>query len=283
MTGALRRRAVAAAGPVAATVAVTLRGFLHDRGPIAALALLVPSLLLGSALASTSVGSAARLTADFGWAAAGLFGWLLALAHGSGLADRGGVLGPSELARPLSPSLLLAGRFLGLGAGLGGYAAFSTAVLLVWLSWGHGVAPAAVVSAGWLLLLRLLVVLSLAVFFFTLARPVAAASLAAAAGGAGWFTGSLPPLGGPSLVAPLSTAARFLLPDFRALEPAFPSAFSFPSETAIALTETTGSEFALFESVAALGWPTLYAALYAAGALLAALAIFPGLRRRSGG
>ena len=250
--------------PLGATAAVTLRGALEGGGLAAAFALVLASLAFGAALGGASLGSEERLVADIGWAAAGLMGWLLALTQGSGLADRGGVLGPSELARPVSWPLLLAGRFLGLALALGAYAALATAALLVVLGAGYGAAPAPVLAAGWLLLLRLVVLLSISVLFAALLRPAVAATLAAAAGAAGWFSGSLPPLENPDAPALLAAAARFLLPDFRSLA-AVPGA----GETASGV-------------LAALAWPTLHAALYSAGTILAALVLFPFFARRGG-
>ncbi len=257
MSDRSRRRAPPALRPLAATAGVTFRGFFHDRSLIAALALVLASLGFAAVLSSASVGSGERLAADIGWAAAGLFGWLLALSYGSGLADRGGVLGPVELARPVSASLLLAGRFLGLGAGLAAYAGLATLALLVWLASAYGAAAEAAVVSGWLLLLRLLVVLALAVFFSALVHPAAAATLAAAAAAAGWFSGSLPPAPPLSYLQPLSAAARLLLPDLSILEPVSSPNF------------------------AALVRPTLYAILYSAGTMAAALVLFPRLARRS--
>ena len=243
---------------LAATAAVTLRGFLRDRSVLAALILTVLAPALGAALSAASVGSRERLTEDLGWAAAGMLGWLLALAHGSGLADRGGVLGAFALSRPVSPSLLLAGRFLGLLAGLSAYAALGTGVLALWLFWPVGTASPALFGTGWLLLLRLAVVLALGLLFFTVLRPAAAAPGAAAVAAAGWL-----PI--PEAPAP-AALARLAAPDLRALEP--PLAGLSP-------------EFP--ETLAALAWPTLYAALYAGGTVTLALSVFPALAGRSGG
>lgn len=249
--------------PLAATAVVTLRGFLSERGVVAALALVLASIGLGVAVSDASLGPEGRLEADAGWAAAELFGWFLALTHGAALAGRPGVLGSFTFARPVPAGLLLTGRFLGIAAGLLLFTAIVTAILIGWLSGWLGAAPAAVFGTGWLLLLRLVVVLAAATFFLSLARPAVAASLAAAFCLAGWFAGN-PSLDlTPSALRPLSALARFVLPNFPDL--AGPLA---------------GLPDAGAEVSAALYGPTVYAALYVAALVVGALAAFSAGHRR---
>ena len=156
---------------LAATAIVVLRGFVSERSLVASLALVVVSLGIGVALADASLGHEGRFEADIAWASAEALGWFLALTQGAGLAGYRGVLGSFALARPVPENLLLAGRFLGLAAGLFLYAAAVSAILLAWLSGWLGTAPAPVLGMGWLLWLRLLVVLAVATFLLALARP----------------------------------------------------------------------------------------------------------------
>ncbi len=252
-------------GRFAATAAVTLRGFLRDRSLAAALLVAAAAPVLGSTLASASVGSAARFAADLGWATAGMLGWWIALAHGSGLADGGGVLRPFALSRPVSPAILLGGRFAGLALGLLLYASVATALLTAWLSARYGAPPVELAAAGWLLGLRLVVVAALATALHAGLRPAAAAVLAATVAAAGWFVPSAPASGLPPALRPLSALGRLLAPDLSALE-----------------APAGGLPPGLGETFAALGWPTLYAALYAGGTLTVALLLFTSLARRPG-
>lgn len=249
----------------AATAAVTVRGFLRDRSFTAALLACAVAPVLGSALASASVGGAGRFAADLGWASAGMLGWLIALAHGSGLTDGGGVLRPFALSRPVSPPLLLAGRFAGLALGLLLYASVATALLTGWLASLYGAPPAPLAGAGWLLFLRLVVVAALATAFLAILRPAAAAVLATTVAAAGWFVPSAPAAGLPPALCPLAALGRFLVPDLSALD-----------------APNGGLSPGFGETLAALGRPTLYAALYAGGAITIALLVFPSLARRAG-
>ena len=249
--------------PLAATALVTLRGFVSEKGLIAALLLVLAAMGFGAVLSDASLGHEGRLEADAGWAAAELLGWVLAVAYGAALAGRPGVLGSFALARPVSAALLLGGRFLGLAAGLFLYTAAVTMVLAAWLTAGQGAAPAAVAGMGWLLLLRLLVVLAAATFFAAVARPAVAVALAAAFCFAGWFAGNLAPGASPSGLRPLSGLAEFVLPNFPGLEAPLAGLPAVWAEVAVALSG-----------------PTLYAALYAGAMVLAALAAFPSRARR---
>ena len=251
--------------PLAATAAVALRGFVSERSLGASLVVVAGSLGFGALLAEASVAHEGRIDADVAWAAAGMLGWFLSLAHGAGLMGRRGVLGSFAFARPVSPGLLLAGRCFGLAAGLSLYAAAVTLILVGWLSGWREAAPAVVCGTGWLLLLRLLVVLAVSTFFLALLRPAAAAFLAAVVCVSGWFAGPLAPASSSGVLLPLTVAARFLLPDFRALQAPLGG---LPGEPSAVL--------------AALAGPTLYAALYAAAMLIAALTVFPVRVRRAG-
>ncbi len=228
-------RAVLALGRASAA------SFLRDRGPLAALAVVVASLGLAVLLTGATIGSSGRLLADFGWFAAGVGGWALAIGYGSGLADRGGVLGPLALASPVGAGTVVLGRFLGLAAGLAAFAALATVLLVLALE-------NPVAAAGWLLFLRLVVVLSLSTFLASVLRPGPAALLAAPTALAGW----LPADPGGCLAA----AGRMLLPRLALLAP-------------------PGGE------PVALAGPTLHAVAYSAGMLaLAALLTGPVRRRR---
>ena len=249
--------------PLAATAVVALRGFVSERSLVAALALVLLSLWFGAALADASLGHRGRLETDLAWAAAEVLGWFLALTQGAGLAGCREVLGPFTLARPVSAGLLVAGRFLGLGAGLFLYVAVLNAVLLAWLSIGYGAAWAPVLGMGWLLWLRLLVVLAVSTLLLALVRPSLAAPLAAASCVAGWFVGSFSAAAAPLVLQPLSAVATFVLPDFRALD-----------------APLAGLPDPFLEAAVALAGPTLYAALYTAAMSAGAIAIFPWAARR---
>ena len=250
----------------AAAAGITVRGFARDRSLPAALAALAAGLFAAALLSGATLDGEGRLVRHAGAAAAGLLGWALALAHGSGLAGRGGALDRAALAAPVSPSLLLAGRFLGLAAGLFAWTALASALL------GFGAAVsgggpegglAGLFGFGWFLGLRLLVVLALALLFSTLVPPAAAAILAGAAALAGFLPTSPPdPSFGEPAAGPFAyRLLRPLLPDFSRLDPAVSGEGLFP-----------------------LGLDALlYAALYAGAALAAALALFAGRRGAGGG
>lgn len=250
---------------LAAAAGITVRGFARDRSLPAALAALAAGLFAAALLSGATLDGEGRLVRHAVAAAAGLLGWALALAHGSGLAGRGGALDRAALAAPVSPSLLLGGRFLGLAAGLFAWTALASALL------GFGAALfgggpegglAGLFGFGWFLGLRLLVVLALALLFSTLVPPAAAAILAGAAALAGFLPTSPPnPSFGEPAAGPFAYRLfRFLLPDFSRLDPAVPG-----------------------EGLLPLGLHALlYAALYAGAALAAALALFAG-RRGTGG
>lgn len=246
---------------LAAAAGITGRGFARDRSLPAALAALAAGLFAAALLSGATLDGEGRLVRHAGAAAAGLLGWALALAHGSGLAGRGGALDRAALAAPVSPSLLLGGRFLGLAAGLFAWTALASALL------GFGAALfgggpegglAGLFGFGWFLGLRLLVVLALALLFSTLVPPAAAAILAGAAALAGFLPTSPPdPAFGDASAGPLAyRLLRLLLPDFSRLDPAAPGEGLFPP------------------GLHAL----LYAALYAGAALAAAFALFAGRR-----
>ena len=253
--------------PLAATAAVTLRSLLAERSLGVALALVLAALATGVLVASASVGLAGRLEADLSWVAAEGLGWLLAITHGAGLAGRSGALGSAALARPVAPGLLLAGRFLGVAAGLLLYSALVTLILAAWL-WGwRGGAAAPVVGSGLLLALRLLVILAVGTFFLALARPGIAASLATVVGIAGWLgsaaTTSANGAAGPSLLRPVTWLAGVALPDLPALAPPI-----------------AGLPVTFAELPEALLRPTAYALLYTTAVVAAALTAFPARLRR---
>ncbi len=243
-----------------AAAGVTLRGFLAGGEFAACLALVAFSLLAAALLESASPGQGERLAADLGWGAAGLFGWFLAVAHGSGLRGGGGVAHAAALARPVSPALLFGARFVGLLGGLAVYSALAGALIAARL--GLDAAPA-VMAAGWFLLLRLVVVLALSVAFHAAVRPPVAAVLAAACASAGWFSGSLPGAEAGDAIRRLAAVARWLLPDLASLDPVL-------------------GPLGAMEAGAALFGATAYAALYAGAVLVGPLFAFPWLVRRSG-
>lgn len=244
-------------GVFRAVAGVTCRGFMLDGAFLAGVAGVPAALAAAALLAPASLGSGARLAEDFGWGAAGLFAWLLAVGHGSGLYGRGGVVLPAVLARPVAPALLLGARYAGLLAGLAVYVGAGT--LSMALRFGGS---AESFAAGWLLLLRVMVVLALAIAFFALTRPPLAALLTAAAAAAGWFSGRLPGLETAGPIPMLAEAGRWILPDLARLD------------TARIESGRVGFD--------ALVGPTVYALLYSGGILAAALAVFGVLLRRSG-
>lgn len=249
---------------LAAAAEITLRGFARDRSLPAALAALAAALLAGALLSGATLDAEGRLVRHSGAAAAGLLGWALALAHGSGLAGRGGALDRAALAAPVPPSLLLGGRFLGLATGLLAWGALASALLglgAVLLGGAPAGGAAGLLGFGWFLGLRLLVVLALALLFSTLVPPAAAAILAGAAALSGFLPTALsePPLGEASAGPLAYRLLRFLLPDFSRLD---------------AAPDGPGLVAPGFHAL-------LYAVLYAGAALAGALALFAG-RRRAG-
>ena len=257
----------------AAVAGMTFRGFFRDRSLPAALAALAAALLAGALLSGATLDGEGRLVRHAGAAAAGLLGWALALAHGSGLAGRGGALDRAALAAPVPSPVLLGGRFLGLAAGLLAWAALASALLGFGAALSGG-APeggvAGLVGFGWFLGLRLLVVLALALLFSTLVPPAAAAILAGAAALAGFLPTSLPaaPFGETSAGPLAYRLLRLLLPDLSRLDPAVPGEGLFPLDLPF------GLPFGLPLDLHAL----LYAVLYAGAALAGALALFAGRR-----
>ena len=244
--------------PLTATAAVVLRGFVAERSPLASLALILACLGVGVFLSDVSLGPAGRFESDVAWVLAEVLGWSLALTHGSGLVGSQGVLGAFALARPVSAGLLLGGRFLGLAAGLLLYVAAVGATLSAWLLVAHGGLTAAVFGIGWLLWLRLLVILAVSTLFLALVRPPVAVVLAALSSLAGWLAASLP-AAGPGLAEPVTRFATLVLPDLRALD--------------APMTGFPGTGLMLLE-------PTLYAILYAAAMVSAAMAVFPSRARQ---
>ena len=244
--------------PLTVTAAVVLRGFMAERSLLAALVLLFSCFGAGVLLSDASLGPGGRLESNVAWVLAEVLGWSLALIHGAGLAGRRGVLGAFALARPVSAGLLLGGRFLGLAAGLLLYVAVVSAALTAWLFVAHGGATAAVLGIGWLLWLRLLVILAVSTLFLALVRPTVAIVLAALSSLAGWLAASFPSAG-PVYLQPVTELATLVLPDLRALDA--PVA-GFP-EAGLMLTG-----------------PTLYAILYAAAMVAAAIAVFPWRARQ---
>lgn len=271
-TGRTRRFRFSAAA-LAGAAAITLRGFLRERSLPAAALVLAGAIALGAVAAGATIESEPRLARHLGSAAAGLLGWLLALAYGSGLAGRGAALHPGALARPVSPALLFAGRFVGLAGGLALWAALSALILAAGLG-VLGADPGGAAFFGWFLALRLTLVLALAVLGSALLPAAPAAILAAAAAVAGFLPNRLEPLEPLDPLEPAATEGmavtafglvRALLPNFSVLEHplsgAAPSApLAFP----------------------ALGGPLLYTALYAGAVLTLAVLLYPR-RRRSGG
>lgn len=244
--------------PLTATAAVVLRGFLAERSLLAALALVLSCFGAGVLLGDVSLDRGGRFESNLAWALAEVLGWWLALSHGAGLAGRRGVLGAFALARPVSAGLLLGGRFLGLAAGLFLYVAVVGGTLAAWLLVAPGGAVAAGLGAGWLLWLRLLVILAVSTLFLALVRPPVAIVLAALSSLAGWLAASFP-AAGPAWLEPVARLATSVLPDLRALDAPLAG---------------------VPEAGRLLAGPTLYATLYAAAMVAAAVAVFPWRARQ---
>lgn len=262
------RRRQFQAGALAAAASITLRGFLRERGVPAAALVLVGAIALGSALAGATVETEPRLARHLGGAAAGLLGWLLAIAYGSGLAGGGPALHPAALARPAPPALLFAGRFVGLAAGLALWAALATSILAAGLG-ALGADLSGAAAFGFFLALRLTLVLTLAMAGAALLPAVPAALLAAAAAIAGFLPGRPDPGNDPALsgagegiAAAAFSLLRSLLPDFSVLE--------YPLSVAAV-------------SPPPLAGPFLYAALYAGAASTPALLLYRRRRVAGGG
>lgn len=268
-TGRTRRFRFSAAA-LAGAAAITLRGFVRERSLPAAALVLAGAIALGAVAAGAAIETEPRLARHLGSAAAGLLGWLLALAYGSGLAGRGAALHPGALARPVSPALLFAGRFVGLAGGLALWAALSALILAAGLG-VLGADPGGAAFFGWFLALRLTLVLALAVLGSALLPAAPAAILAAAAAVAGFLPNRLDPLDSlePAATEGMAVTAfglvRALLPNFSVLE--HPLSGAAPSPPL---------------AFPALGGPLLYTALYAGAVLTLAVLLYPR-RRRSGG
>ena len=248
--------------PLTATAAVVLRGFLAERSLLVALVLMLSGFGAGIFLGDVSLGQGGRFESNVVWVLAEVLGWSLALTHGAGLVGSRGVLGAFALARPVSAGLLLGGRFLGLAAGLFLYVALVGATLSAWLLLAHGGATAAVLGIGWLLWLRLLVVLAVSTLFLALVPPTVAILLAALSSLAGWLAAGVP-AASPGYLEPVMRLATLVLPDLRALD-----------------ASMAGLPGSLTEAGRMLVGPTLYAALYAAAMVAAAIAVFPWRARR---
>ena len=216
-------------------------------------------MLLGDA----SLAGEARIESNLAWLVAELLGWLLALAHGAGLVGRRGVLGAVALARPVPAGLLLAGRFLGLAAGLFLYVAAVSVTLAGWLFLAHGAGIAALLGLGWLLWLRLLVILAVSTLLLALARPTAAAVLAALISLAGWLAASFPGTGSTVALKPIRWFASLVVPDLPALDAPIAG---LPGTFGAVGLELFG--------------PTLYAFFYTAAMIAAAITVFPWRARR---
>lgn len=271
-TGRTRRFRFSAAA-LAGAAAITLRGFLRERSLPASALVLGGAIALGAVAAGATIESEPRLARHLGSAAAGLLGWLLALAYGSGLAGRGAALHPGALARPVSPALLFAGRFVGLAGGLALWAALSALILAAGLG-VLGADPGGAAFFGWFLALRLTLVLALAVLGSALLPAAPAAILAAAAAVAGFLPNRLEPLEPLDPLEPAATEGiavtafglvRALLPNFSILERPLSGAAPSPP---LAFPTLAG--------------PLLYTAFYAGAALTLAVFLYPR-RRRSGG
>ena len=248
--------------PLTATAAVVLRGFLAERSLLVALALVLSCFGAGVLLGAVSLDRGGRFESNLAWVLAEVLGWSLTLTHGAGLVGRRGVLGAFALARPVSAGLLLGGRFLGLAAGLFLYVAVVSVALSAWLLIAPGGAAAAVFGAGWLLWLRLLVILAVSTLFLALVRPPVAIVLAALSSLAGWLAASFP-AAGPTWLEPVARLATFVLPDLRALD-----------------APLAGVPENFSEAGPMLAGPTLYATLYAAAMVAAAIAVFPWRARQ---
>lgn len=250
--------------PLTATAAVVLRGFVAERSLLAALALVLAGSGAGVLLSDASPGPGGRFESNVAWVLAEVLGWSLALTHGAGLVGGRGVLGAFGLARPVSAGLLLGGRFLGLAAGLLLYVAVVGATLAAWLAAAHGSATASVLGIGWLLWLRLLVILAVSTLFLALVRPAVAIVLAALFSLAGWLTATFP-AAGPVYLERVTGLSTLVLPDLPALD-----------------APLAGLPGRFFEAGPMLVGPTLYAVLYAAAMVAAAIAVFPWRARRPG-
>jgi len=216
-------------------------------------------MLLGDA----SLAGEGRIESNLAWLVAELLGGLLALAHGAGLVGRRGVLGAFALARPIPAGLLLAGRFLGLAAGLFLYVVAVSVTLSGWLFLAHGAGVAAILGLGWLLWLRLIVVLAVSTLLLALARPTAAAPLAALISLAGWLAASFPGTGSPAALKAIRWFASLVVPDLPALDAPIAG---LPGSFAAVGLELLG--------------PTLYAVFYTAAMVAAAVTVFPWRARR---
>ena len=249
--------------PLTATAGVALRGFLAERSLLVAVALVAASLGAGALLGDASLGQEGRLEANVVWVLAEVLGWLLALTHGAGLVGGRGVLGAFALARPVSPGLLLGGRFLGLAAGLFLYAAAVSGLLSGWLFIAYGAGAAAAPGLGWLLWLRLVVILAVSTLFLALVRPTVATALAALCSLAGWLAASFPVTESPAGLKPVTWLAALLLPDLPALD-----------------APLTGLPEGFREVGIEVLSPTLYAIFYTGAMIAAAVAVFPWRARR---
>ena len=115
---------------------------------------------------------------------------------------------------------------------------------------------------GWLLWLRLLVILAVATLFLALVRPTVAIVLAALFSLSGWLAASFP-AAGPVYLEPVTRVATLLLPDLPALD-----------------APLAGLPGDFLEAGLSLVDPTLYAVVYAAAMVAAAIAVFPWRARQ---
>ncbi len=166
---------------------------------------------LGHALTGATVDPGGRLAIHLGWLVAGCAGWGLAIGYGSGLTDRGGVLGPTILASPAGTGLVVLARSLGIMAGLASFSALATLFILLVSGAAYGTSPAPLLVTGCFLLFRLLVVFAIATFFGRLLRPFSAALFGVLAAASGWIPDA------PD--SAFAAAGRYLLPRLPLLTP----------------------------------------------------------------
>ena len=119
------------------------------------------------------------------------------------------------LARPLSRSSYLLGRWLGLAIVIVGYAIVSGLLAIAVVGWVSGYLPPDPILPVAYLSGQALVLLSLTVLLSTRLPPIAGGAIAVVAYGLAWMAGVLGKIGlalGTTTLVSLSEASRFLLP-----------------------------------------------------------------------
>lgn len=233
-------------------------------------------LLIGASylLGQLTAGQELKIIKDLGLAAMSVFGLFIAIFIGIGLVskevERRSIYG--LLAKPISRSELVLGKYAGLVVTLGVNLAVMTVALyavLGYMSWTEAEefkrgweAPAldpAILTAVFLIAVSLMLVTAIAVLFSTFSSPMLSAALTLGLFVVGHFSGDLRRLDefvASSFVGAIGTALYYVLPNLEAFDVKSRVVHGLP----VPLAEVA--------------WTTTYGAMYIVGLLAVAIVIF---------